>query len=249
VLDWIKSQKVLPTFVQRCIDKIRAVLGLTYRYVPSAQNVADIPSCSSSLADLQASIWFTGLSWLSKRDQWPPNEYTVEEKFEPEIPIYFAATNLYRPPFGIKMENYSDLMYLLRVTGHCATYLKSLATKSSLQIFQSSNYPIAHVQYLWIKGEQEFHYADVVDALRHSKHHELVRKLGLFLSSDGIIRCAHRLKISILAYNQKFPILLPKLQLSYFSRLLVLYFHGLVYHQGTAYTLNAIRKEFWLPQG
>lgn len=81
------------------------------------------------------------------------------------------------------------------------------------------------------------------------KRHDLVHRLGLFLDEHGIIRCAHRLKNSALHQQEKFPILLQRAKSSHFTKLIIRHFHTLVYHQGTSYTLAAIRKEFWIPAG
>ena len=100
-----------------------------------------------------------------------------------------------------------------------------------------------------IQSEQQVHHREVFDAIRKKKSNDLVRKLGLFIDKKGIIRCAHQLQNADLSYGEKFPILLPKLKSSRFTRLLIRHFHMLVYHQGTAYTFNQIRREFWIPQG
>lgn len=97
--------------------------------------------------------------------------------------------------------------------------------------------------------DQKYHYHDVFEALKKNRSHELIHRLGLVLDSYGVIRCAHRLKNSPLQPTEKFPILLAQIKNSVFTRLLVKHFHHLVYHQGTAYTLAALRKEFWVPQG
>lgn len=249
VLSWIVSSKILPKFIQNRIDDIRAVSDLTFWYVPTDLNPADIPSRGSTLAHLQDSSWHQGPAWLLDPTQWPPNEYTFDDSFEPDLPLLYVAAPLYNAPFQIQLEDFSDFMNLLRVTAHSANFLRQLAMRTRSGKFQFVERPIVYAQKLWLKAEQLFHYEDVLKALHTKKHHPLVHKLGLFLDADGIIRCAHRLRNSPIFYDEKFPILLARIGQSHFTKLIVSYFHALVYHQGSSYTLNAIRKEFWIPAG
>ena len=52
VLSWISNHKILPAFIRRRIDKIRAVEDVKFRYVPGEINPADIPSRGMLLNEL-----------------------------------------------------------------------------------------------------------------------------------------------------------------------------------------------------
>ena len=62
VLGWIKSKKSLPAFIARRVAIIHSC-GAEYRYVPSKDNPADLPSRGTShLADEK--LWWHGPTWL-----------------------------------------------------------------------------------------------------------------------------------------------------------------------------------------
>jgi len=136
-----------------------------FRYAPTEENSANLPSRSSSLVDLKTSICWTGPSWLNKTENWPLNEYKFHDSFQCEPQVFFASAPIFRPPFQVNLEKFSDLMKPLWVTANCAVYLGNLATRINSTAFQFSNRLIMHAQLLWIKAEQEYHYHDVIGAL------------------------------------------------------------------------------------
>jgi len=252
VLAWIANHdKIRPPFIQHHLTEIRDYTDVSFRYVPSKDNPADLPSHGVSLSELSESIWWNGPAWLAT-DDWPPIE-KLEEPFladlQPERVVLCAAVPMYQPPFCINAERFSELMHLLKLTATAISFLSKFLNPKIRDIFAAGKRPIAQAELIWIQAEQRYHYADILAALRNKKKHNLTSRLGLFLDNNNVIRCAHHLRNANLPFVAKFPILLPKVKASYFSQLMVLYFHGLTYHQGTAYMLNSLRREFWLPQG
>ncbi|XP_025267293.1 uncharacterized protein LOC112638911 [Camponotus floridanus] len=73
---------------------------------------------------------------------------------------------------------------------------------------------------------------------------ELSRPL---LDSEGLLRVGGRLKHSILAYDERHPVLLPKG--SHFTRLIVDDCYKRALHGGTQLTLSLIRQRYWIPRG
>ncbi|XP_025267780.1 uncharacterized protein LOC112639101 [Camponotus floridanus] len=67
------------------------------------------------------------------------------------------------------------------------------------------------------------------------------------LHSEGLLRVGGRLKYSILAYDERHPVLLPKG--SHLTRLIVDDCHKRALHGGTQLTLSLIRQQYWIPQG
>lgn len=255
VLSWIKTHKILPVFVQRRIDEIRAVPDLSFRYVPSVSNPADIPTRGSTLEELKTSIWWHGPAWLQEKENWPSVTYDFDEyddeiyksSEKPHITLPVIQKR-YNSPFEIQLEKYSNYLRLFCVTKTALRFVQR-STKSRFPSFHLHNSPFTYAEFLWLRAEQAFHYADVFTALHQNWKHDIISKFNIFVDANGLLRCKHRLQHSNLPHNQKFPVLLPNAKDSNFVRLLIMYFHELTFHQGTAYTLTAIRREFWLPHG
>jgi len=54
------------------VEKIKAVLGLKFRWVPSADNPADVGSRGIAARDLALTLWWTGPQWLYRPStEWP----------------------------------------------------------------------------------------------------------------------------------------------------------------------------------
>lgn len=70
VLHWLQSNKVLPTFVKNRVNEILSNnLNIKFKYVPTADNSADI-LCRSKLSDNDK--WWNGPKWLCQPPEiWP----------------------------------------------------------------------------------------------------------------------------------------------------------------------------------
>ncbi|KAG8176699.1 hypothetical protein JTE90_003835 [Oedothorax gibbosus] len=87
VLHWLSDQPTRwKTFVANRVSDIQSNLDATRRFVPSAQNPADLATRKVTPVDLQArSLWWNGHEWLAEpQSQWPKNHcsepITLEEK-------------------------------------------------------------------------------------------------------------------------------------------------------------------------
>ena len=56
VLNWIKNNKPLLSFIKNCIDEIRSEPDVVFRYISTNDNPADIPTTGKSVADLKSRI-------------------------------------------------------------------------------------------------------------------------------------------------------------------------------------------------
>ena len=74
----------------------------------------------------------------------------------------------------------------------------------------------------------------------------LINQLGLFFSSDHLIRCKGRMEYSDLNFASKYPILLPKKHR--ITDLIIENSHRLSLHYGLSQTVNFIRQRYWIPQ-
>lgn len=80
---------------------------------------------------------------------------------------------------------------------------------------------------------------------KQKNYSQLQRELNL-QEVNGVVRCKGRLKNAPIAYDAKFPILLPRNDT--FSTLVVKHAHACVLHNGPKETINELRKRFWIPR-
>ena len=122
VLSWITSLKILPSFIEHRVKEIRSVKNIDFRYVPSKDNPADIPSRGCSLNSLTESTWFNGPSWLHQPNKWPKNEnFEINESISEEEEIKVTGTTILptipqqtRELFGKKVTEFKSLIHIFK---------------------------------------------------------------------------------------------------------------------------------------
>ena len=85
-LYWIRGQGLHKQFVWNRVQKINSHHGVTWRYVPTTENPADLGSRGGRLEE--ANQWWNGPKWLASRENWPADildEATEESKAEAKL--------------------------------------------------------------------------------------------------------------------------------------------------------------------
>jgi len=138
-LSWIKTHKILPTFIQRHVDELRTIEDVQFRYLVTTDNPADIPSRGASLKDLEQSIWWSGPLWINSESDWPVNEFKILDEIHIIDPIssektlMIAIQRQYHAPFDIVSERYNYYLKLLRVTAAAISFLGKFSISNELQ--------------------------------------------------------------------------------------------------------------------
>ncbi len=74
-LFWISTPerpwKVFVSNRTRKIAEITEEVGITWKYCPSEENLADLGSRGASIKKLEKGSWFNGPEWLTDSDKWP----------------------------------------------------------------------------------------------------------------------------------------------------------------------------------
>ena len=117
VLYWLRTMKILTTFVENRIKEIKSDENIQFRYINSIENPADLGTRGCTSAELADSFWWGGPLWLMHSEEVWPNQkdlVTTEmiKKQESEIKrssflyqtSYFVEETLDSPPFGLKLE-------------------------------------------------------------------------------------------------------------------------------------------------
>ena len=146
-LHWIQSYKPLSVFVENRIKEIKSAPNISYRYVPTMDNPADLASRGLSLEELKSnSLWWEGPSWLKKdTSSWPqwdlqPTseiQLLLEQEFKARSSKKTVQTkaglvkhDLTMSEVFIDISRFSSLKRLQRVTVFCFRFLHKLLAKS-----------------------------------------------------------------------------------------------------------------------
>ena len=259
VLQWLNTKTALPIFVRNRIAEIKQNENVSYRYVPSENNPADLASRGTRTVALHdtLSMWWHGPRWLKKEENhWPAQlEITESEPSAEEVNVQSITTvvkekRAQRTPFDIKAEDFTSYRTLLRATATCIQFLRKHSSERVLHLFPNEEITsITYATHLWIKSVQENAFTDVIKLLKENRASNMIKKFRLFLDEEGIIRAAGRLHYAPLTYEEKNPILLPKPTECHMVRLLILHLHETKAHSGVKITLSILRKHFWIPSG
>jgi len=192
VLGWLRSNKILPAFVERRVTEIKRSKIDFLAYVASESNPADLLTRIQNDDDLeQNNSWWHGSSFFREAN----NTWTLDSQFEvdndsSESPVFIINTetssdkDTLLTPFELTLENFSSFKKLIKVTKFCLTFIQK---------------PQTNAVHMWIKYVQNLHfYKEKSILLTRNKNKlystNLVTQLGLWIDSDGIIRCGGRLK-------------------------------------------------------
>lgn len=217
VLAWLKTNKLLPPFVARRINEIKSRKDVEFLYVPTEQNPADVATRPESM-ETKAHLWFNGPDFLCKEDSaWPAQEYNTQQ-------ILVSAGEVLDHVDGPEMTS----------KGYEIEDLEEIIISQESDDFQQSNE---------LRVLQQEHFPEEMSG----KTTTLVRNLGLYVDSNGILRCKGRMANTDWSYDKKNPILIPKE--CEFTKKLIMETHMKNYHVGVSHTLSLIREKFWIPQG
>ena len=152
VLHWIMSKRPLTTFVQNRVKEITETKDISFRYVITSQNPADVASRGVSAQDLdKCELWWHGPKWLENNEKtWPTwdipvitkeilekiesetkgpktlyeiSNLTGENTTEGKVEIKDKLTSL-TTPFGMDEKKYSSLLRLLQITAWLLRFLQ-----------------------------------------------------------------------------------------------------------------------------
>ncbi|XP_074031549.1 uncharacterized protein [Leptinotarsa decemlineata] len=245
VLYWIKGHPHRwKTFVSNRVTFIREkVAPEHWYYLDTTNNPAD--AASRGLLPRQMishSMWFTGPPFLKKQDEWPnspslPPAPPVEE--EKSIPVFLTSSNDH--VIDILLETHSCFRSLQNVLVYLLRFINN--SKKPSQKFLGSIVPCERHNALvrLVRHVQSIHFSVEIESKRFSKP---LRKLQVFLDSEGILRVGGRLKHASLSHSAKYPMLLPRS--SRLTILLIKYFHEKFFHAGFRTTHFLLSQQFWI---
>ena len=184
MLKWLKWEKDLSVFIRNRLKEINSHCDLTFHYVTSKDDPADIATCGPDMHSLSHNqLWWQGPYWLKKQEkEWPildkdedeqtNSEYESEvnknkqvkhtevlntSEVKSELPTYISGMCM---PFGIECEKYSSITKMIRVTAFALrfiTKLKDPKYKGGTITWSEIN----KAEQLWIKYVQRKNFSNV----------------------------------------------------------------------------------------
>jgi hypothetical protein len=180
----------------------------------------------------QSELWWHGPQWLkSDASKWPPswqNPHNKEVHLFPERKLSKPVDIINTEPELPVLQKFSSVKKLCRVIAYILRFVNNLKNKTKNQKALSS---------------REF--ADEIRCMQKSKKLKCQRlaKLDPFIDKNGLLRVGGRLKHSLLAYESKFPILLPEKH--HVTKWIIRETHKDELHAGNEATPAAVRQRYW----
>ncbi len=251
MLHWLNTSAVLSQFAQNRINEIRQVSDLTFRYVPSEHNPADLATRKCTAIDIRSNtLWWHEPSWLIYEKLWPSMPESLDIPITPAVTLVVTSTQ-YQGFLTDARENNRKFRFwnsyvriLMRIFKFGTPKLGAeeeplvsvveLFRKAELHLIQELQTELAELK----KGKS-------TDDLLKKKHRAF--KLMLGLDSDGLIRCKGRIQNASFPWEDIEPILLPRnnpLVWKYIYQL-----HVENHHIGCSHLLIKLRERFWIIKG
>ncbi|XP_043064800.1 uncharacterized protein LOC122320698 [Drosophila ficusphila] len=219
--------------------------SMTWRHVPTRWNPADILSRGCSpLELLESNLWREGPPFLRSDSSCWPNIAPIVDDLPERRRMVLVVTEKQDISYDCKFQN--SFGKLQRVFGYIYRFW---LLKFQNQTRRKGPLTVDDVKggtHLLIKGIQRVFFAEDYKALRKNKQvasNSKLSSLHPILDDSGLIRVGGRLQNSLLDYDARHPILLPK---DYpVTQAIVAHFHHKFLHAGPQSLLAALRQRFW----
>ena len=230
-LHWIRGEGQYRQFVANRVSKINQHPEISWRHVPTKDNLADIASRGGHLSN--KSLWWSGPEWLDDPEKWPDNLETqpstateVEAKVVREV---LCATQAQRvaDEFDRLLEKH-DLHRTLRVCAWILRFTSNCRTKES-QRGALTTQEIENARLWWIKRVQ-----------RESNIEKDREQLNLQENDQEVLLCHGRIQ-------GENPVYLPNTS-TFTEKLVQELAHLRTLHGGVGLTMAQIRKRYWVPK-
>lgn len=254
VLAWLRSPPYeWKTFVSnRTSEILTRIPNCRFGYVPSALNPSDAPSRGQLPSTfIQNDMWFHGPQWLREEPTaWPKSKHipsTSEEKRNlpiaslPAIPI--AEIEI--------IDKYSTLGKLVRVTSYVFRFYNILRSRVKKEKISQPNYRYITVheynfslnRLIYLVQHQVFH-EDFQSISRGQRPSNQLKRLDPFIDESKYLRVGGRLHKSLLPYESKHQLILPKKHR--LTSLIIDDAHVTYLHAGTQTVQYLLLRKYWI---
>ena len=248
-LSWIHTTpSKLKTFVaNRVADTTARVPASHWRYVPMAQNPADIASRGADPKELlESTQWWDGPQWLSlSPDNWPVRLDLVKEKEPPDLK---PRVMLARPPdedFSLRFSSYNHMLRIIAWFRRFAANAKTSGTEKRMLEPMLQLQEIEESKRVLLQLSQARHFASDIATLWRSKELPTRSKIAdrrPFIDQHRILRVGGRLGRADLEQSAKHPAILHRRD--NLSRLMCRHIHELNQHIGPTGLLGLLSSDY-----
>ena len=233
-LHWIGGEGNYKQFVQNRVNKIQQ-RNLTWRYVPTKDNPADLGSRGGAVTQ-NNELWWKGPKWLSGHVDWPENvrtkatkESLAEAKKVREL--FQLATELEPDAFS-KLIGRRNYWTVLRTCAWLARFVHNARNKVKKKTGPITTEEIEAQKKFWEKRVQ--HQGET------SQKYEADRmQLNLQRNQSGLLECRGRVQ-------GHYPIYLPDTEV--YTEKFVQQAHEETLHGGVGLTMAKVRENYWVPR-
>ncbi|XP_065198351.1 uncharacterized protein LOC135829896 [Sycon ciliatum] len=267
VIWWIRGRsRLFKTFVANRVSTIhQASSPDQWRYVPTAENPADIVSRGCAPTSLTPdSMWWTGPSFMAKpSDDWPvrqlPTAQAKETKSMKETVLMSSTetgtddegTGAAEPSvWRLEPQRYSDLERLIRVQAWVMRFLHNARTPHERrELGELTVDELSESELMLVKSAQESEFRDEIKAIKKGQPVSSQSKIAALhpqLDDSGLLRARSRLQYAdFLPSDTISPIILPRTHPT--TKLVITRIHGNGHHAlGNNQVLNELVKRFWV---
>nr|CAD2178931.1 unnamed protein product [Meloidogyne enterolobii] len=244
VLAWIKNRETQPVFVENRLREIRKQQNMTFHYVNTSFNPADVATRGTTAAQLMESqLWWNGPTWINApSDQWPSemefnlpvksemaqNE-NLDEQFVGVVNELPAESVFEAKRFSSWLTLLGTVILVLRfIKLRCVQFPICISTKG---IFTAKDYRIAR---------------SLLIRLAQREYKSEMKSRYTVIDSEGIIRIKTRIDKNTEIGAPSNPIWLPRH--AAITSLIIMDIHQRLKHAGVDWTLTELLREFFLPQ-
>lgn len=258
-LSWISNPSYTwNTFVANRVAKIQTLTNISqWKHIDSHHNPADLISRGLYPVNLiNSSLWFHGPEFLTKNsNQWPESLLTQSNASQnQDVPerrshkIALLSMNFHSSSSFLELIHHrNEYFTLLSIIGYCYRFTRNAASKRQRIIgpLLSGEIEIALIGLVRCVQRDAFH--SVLQLLSQNKKSRKkssrLCNLCPFLDSFGVIRVGGRLEHSVLPFDAKHQILLPKD--NSFTLMLMQHLHKKNLHTSPQSLLSITRQRFW----
>lgn len=197
VLHWIKTHpSALNTFVSNRVAQIQDMTSdANWRYVPTAENPADIVSRGCDVFELKNSLWFTGPRFLTMNsDMWPDNSYCslspdalALEKKNTNVPLINTEVRFENVILSM-IGKFSSYRKVVRIVAYVVRFVRCAKNKCRIDTIalETNELNLAFLKIVEIIQNIEFKEdMDNLAKLSLSKHRH-IQKLNPFIQQCGM---------------------------------------------------------------
>lgn len=265
VLHWLKMHSsALNCFVANRISEIQTLSNdIPWKHVPSKQNPADIVSRGTSAEELPNTIWFSGPEFLYRdKSHWPQTieaDIAIDETLintERLKTVTFKCSSSGSKEWIINklVNKFSSFMKILRIMSYIYRVFNKTPPIRSLKSAEISLNSTEIENTFWIIVhfvQNQCFKEDIFKIAEKKEVSPSLRNLTPFLHNMDlnnqtypILRVGGRLLRAPIAFDARFPALLPKQHR--FTQLYVEHLHRQHLHAGPKALIGILRQKVWI---